>query len=109
MEVSSQLHAPAALLQRKSRWYPLDRRLGGPQSRSGRGGEEDFNFTEVEVATQFKARAGSVRSKTGIAGSNPSRASIYEGVSKSFRTGRQERELEMVQLFATMYTCIAIS
>jgi hypothetical protein len=24
----------------KSRWYPLDRRLGGPQSRSGRGGEE---------------------------------------------------------------------
>jgi hypothetical protein len=26
--------------QRKSPWYPLDRRLGGPQSRSGRGGEE---------------------------------------------------------------------
>jgi hypothetical protein len=24
----------------KSPWYPLDRRLGGPQSRSGRGGEE---------------------------------------------------------------------
>jgi hypothetical protein len=24
----------------KSSWYPLDRRLGGPQSRSGRGGEE---------------------------------------------------------------------
>jgi hypothetical protein len=24
----------------KSRWYPLDRRLGGPQSRSRRGGEE---------------------------------------------------------------------
>jgi len=21
-------------------WYPLDRKLGGPQSRSGRGGEE---------------------------------------------------------------------
>jgi hypothetical protein len=27
-------------LQRKSPWYPLDRRLGGPQSRSGRCGEE---------------------------------------------------------------------
>jgi hypothetical protein len=27
-------------LQRKSPWYPLERRLGGPQSRSGRGGEE---------------------------------------------------------------------
>jgi hypothetical protein len=26
--------------QRKSTWYPLDRRLGGSQSRSGRGGEE---------------------------------------------------------------------
>jgi hypothetical protein len=27
-------------LQGKSPWYPLDRRLGGPQSRSGHGGEE---------------------------------------------------------------------
>jgi hypothetical protein len=27
-------------LQGKSLWYPLVRRLGGPQSRSGRGGEE---------------------------------------------------------------------
>jgi hypothetical protein len=26
--------------QGKSLWYPLDGRLGGPQSRSGRGGEE---------------------------------------------------------------------
>jgi hypothetical protein len=26
--------------QGKSPWYPLDMRLGGPQSRSGRGGEE---------------------------------------------------------------------
>jgi hypothetical protein len=39
MDVSSQLHAPAALPQGKRPWYPLDRRLGGPQSRSGRGGE----------------------------------------------------------------------
>jgi hypothetical protein len=27
-------------LQGKSPWYPLNRRLGEPQSRSGRGGEE---------------------------------------------------------------------
>jgi hypothetical protein len=40
MEVSGQLHAPAALSQGKSPWYPLERRLDGPQSRSGRGGEE---------------------------------------------------------------------
>jgi hypothetical protein len=26
--------------QGKSLWYPLDRRLGGPQIRSGHGGEE---------------------------------------------------------------------
>jgi hypothetical protein len=40
MEVSGQLHAPAALPQEKSPCYPLDRRMGGPQSRSGSGGEE---------------------------------------------------------------------
>jgi len=40
MEVSGQLHAPAALLPAKGPWYPLDRRMGGPQSRSEHGGEE---------------------------------------------------------------------
>jgi hypothetical protein len=34
MKVSVQLHAPAVLPQGKSRWYPLDKKLGGPQSRS---------------------------------------------------------------------------
>jgi hypothetical protein len=32
----------------------------------------------------------------------------YDGVSKSFRTGRLERELQMVQLSATRCSCIAI-
>jgi hypothetical protein len=36
--VSGQLHSPAALPQGKSPLYPLDRRLGGPQSWSGRCG-----------------------------------------------------------------------
>jgi hypothetical protein len=40
MEVSGQLHDPAALPQGKSHWYPLDRKLGESQNRSGRGGEE---------------------------------------------------------------------
>jgi hypothetical protein len=41
MEVSGQLNAPAALPPGKvPPRYPLDRRLGGPQSRSGRRGEE---------------------------------------------------------------------
>jgi hypothetical protein len=37
MDVSGQLYTPAALPQEKSPCYPL---LGGPQSRSGRRGEE---------------------------------------------------------------------
>jgi hypothetical protein len=40
LDVSGQFHAPAALHPGKSPLYPLDRRLSGPQSRSGRGGEE---------------------------------------------------------------------
>jgi hypothetical protein len=32
----------------------------------------------------------------------------YEGVSQNFRTGRLERELQMVQLSATLCRCIAI-
>jgi hypothetical protein len=40
MQVSGQLHAPAALPPEKSHRYPLDWRLGGPQSRSGHGVEE---------------------------------------------------------------------
>jgi hypothetical protein len=40
MDGSGQLHAPAALTPGKSPRYPLDRRLGGPRSRSGRYGEE---------------------------------------------------------------------
>jgi hypothetical protein len=40
MEVSGQFHAPAALLSGEKTLYALNRRLGGPQSRSGHGGEE---------------------------------------------------------------------
>jgi hypothetical protein len=40
MEVGDQFHAPAALPPGKEPLVPIDRRLGGPQSRSGRCGEE---------------------------------------------------------------------
>jgi hypothetical protein len=40
MEVSGQLHAPAALPPGKGLLVPLDRRLGEPQSRSEHSGEE---------------------------------------------------------------------
>jgi len=43
MEVSGQLHTLAALTTGKSHQYPTDRRLGGPQSKSGcSGGEKDL-------------------------------------------------------------------
>jgi len=44
-EVNGQFHASAALPPRKSLWYPLDGRPGGPQSWSGRGGEEIVEIT----------------------------------------------------------------
>jgi hypothetical protein len=40
MEVSGQLHDLVALPPGKGPWYPLGSRLGGPQSRTGRVGEE---------------------------------------------------------------------
>jgi hypothetical protein len=39
---------------------------------------------------------------------NPENNEMYEGVTKSFRTGRLERELQMVQLSATRCSCIAV-
>jgi hypothetical protein len=38
----------------------------------------------------------------------PSQPSKYEGVSKSFQTGRLERELQIIKLSATRCSCIAI-
>jgi len=32
---------------------------------------------------------------------------VYEGVSKSFRTGGLERELQIIELCATRCSCIA--
>jgi len=40
MEVSGQFNARVALLPEKEPSVPLDRKLSGPQSRSGRGDEE---------------------------------------------------------------------
>jgi hypothetical protein len=39
--------------QEKSPWYPLDRRLGGPQSRSGSGGD-GYDDTLVFLALTLK-------------------------------------------------------
>jgi hypothetical protein len=48
--MSGQLHAPAALSPWKDPRYALDRRLGGPQSRSGHLGEGKFlTVPELEL------------------------------------------------------------
>jgi hypothetical protein len=52
MEVSGQFHALAALPQGNSLWYPLDMRLGGPQSRSGKGGEEKNSKSQPGIEPQ---------------------------------------------------------
>jgi hypothetical protein len=51
MEVSGQLHAPAALPPGKETLYPLDMRLGGSQNRSGRGCEEKNSQPPPEIET----------------------------------------------------------
>jgi len=55
MDVSGQLHARPIYSQGKSPWYPLVRRLGGPQNRFGHGGEEK-NFQSppgIELYTKM--------------------------------------------------------
>jgi len=52
MEMSSQLHVPAVSPPgKKSPRYPFDRRAGGPQSRSGYGGEEKETHATAENQT----------------------------------------------------------
>jgi hypothetical protein len=55
MELSDQIHAPAALPPGKELQVPLDRRLSGPQSRSGRCGAEK-NLAPAENRTPAVAR-----------------------------------------------------
>jgi hypothetical protein len=69
MEVIGQLHAPPLYPQEKIPWYPLDRRLGGPQSRSGGGGEEKnsqpllgLSFSKVDSSGFFLLEAYKIHS-----------------------------------------------
>jgi hypothetical protein len=49
MEVSGQLHATATLSPVKSPRYRLDKMVGGPQNRSGRGGKEKTSQPLPEI------------------------------------------------------------
>jgi hypothetical protein len=49
MEVSGQLHAPVALPPGKDPRCQMDRKMGGPQSRSGRGGKGENSRPPKEI------------------------------------------------------------
>jgi hypothetical protein len=56
MRLSSQLYAPAALLRGENSQYPLDRRLGGPHSRSGQFTAKInlFSLARIENRSVYK-------------------------------------------------------
>jgi hypothetical protein len=54
--MSGQRHALAALPPGKEPRYPLDRSLGGPQSRSGRRGEEKNSNSDPAVVQPVASR-----------------------------------------------------
>jgi hypothetical protein len=57
MEVSGQFSRPGRFTPReRAPWYPLDRRLGGFQSRSGRSGLEKIPSTRRESEPDRPAR-----------------------------------------------------
>jgi hypothetical protein len=77
--------------------YPLDRRLGGLQSRS----EQKQGFPVGTHKAYFPTAQTSSPADSVLQMS-------YEGVSKSFRTGHLKRKLQMVQLCATRCSFIDI-
>jgi hypothetical protein len=102
--------------QGKSLWYPLDRRLGGPQSRSGRGGKEK-NSQPVPgfepplihpVAQRYTTELSQLHIYIYVYVYIYIYTYIHASVSKSFRTGRLKPKLQMVQLSATRCSCITI-
>jgi hypothetical protein len=68
----------------------------------------DFLIMHSNLRISCKKNAQKLRCMTAYYSENKIANSMYESVSKSFRTGRLERELQMVQLSATRCSCIAI-
>jgi hypothetical protein len=64
VEVSCQLHASSALTAWKGICDPSDRKLGGPEGRSGRSGEEEYFLPPIAIEPAFTNR--SVRSLVAI-------------------------------------------
>jgi hypothetical protein len=71
----------------------------------GRNNEKKWLMYWLTLQTYEVSRVLAVDCKLKLGESSQRK---YEGVSKSFRTGRLERELQMVQLSDTSCSCIAI-
>jgi hypothetical protein len=87
MEVSRQLHAPTALPPGKNPRYPLDMRLGGPQSRSASGGEEKNSQPPPEIEPENSDRPARSQSLHRLS----HRGS--KGVETSWKTKSKEMEV----------------
>jgi hypothetical protein len=61
MEVSGELHALAVLPPGNRSRYPMDKRLGGPESRSGRSGEELRNNNGRTPLAQWATKPSSCK------------------------------------------------
>jgi hypothetical protein len=70
--VSGQFHAPG-----KEPRYPLDRRLGGPQSRSDRGGEDKKDRFTLHASLSVSAYSSPTKLKTGSPGISSLQCHIY--------------------------------
>jgi hypothetical protein len=116
MGMSGQLHAPAALTAQQwiRGWLSpiagIDAvakkesiHCSSWESNSGRPARN-----LVPILTELPRLTGKEFVGISCLISGDSSVILYEGVSKSFRTGRLERELRMVQLSATRCSCIAI-
>jgi hypothetical protein len=77
MEVSGQLYARPLYLQRKSPWYPTDRRLSGPQSCSGRSGFPIWILT-WNISAQSSGIAETYTSSASLVQKNVARK-VYKG------------------------------
>jgi hypothetical protein len=98
-------HARPLYPRGKSPRYPLDMRLDGTQRRSGRGGyEKESRHCPCQKLNPGRPARSVVTELHRLSVTYL----LYEGLSKSFRTGRLERELQMIQLSATRCSCIAI-
>jgi hypothetical protein len=96
MEVSDQLHDLAALPPEKDPGYPLDTRLGGPQSRSGPGGEEKIPIPYRDLNPPSSSPYVNFKRRPAISCSN-----LYKQFTDKIRTKQADSKPEEHWIFST--------